>query len=78
MKPGRALQGLGRHGLAGPGPAGRLCRRRPRLRAPGRRGPGALAAEAGWQAGQPRDDELKGPWWQLYADPGLQAWSTRP
>ena len=33
----------------------------------------AWKAEPGWQAGNPRDGELKGTWWEVFADPELNA-----
>lgn len=33
----------------------------------------AWKAEPGWQAGNPRDGELKGAWWEVFSDPELNA-----
>ncbi len=29
--------------------------------------------ESGWKAGQPRDDEIRGKWWEIFEDPQLNA-----
>lgn len=68
-----ALQRLARHGAwLGLALLGGCSAVGPDYVRPDTVAPAHWQAEAGWQAGQPRDDELKGPWWLLYADPTLQ------
>jgi outer membrane protein TolC len=35
--------------------------------------PEAYKENAGWKVAEPRDDVLRGQWWQLFGDPSLDA-----
>jgi outer membrane protein TolC len=35
--------------------------------------PAAYKEDSGWKQAEPRDDALKGPWWELFDDPQLNA-----
>jgi NodT family efflux transporter outer membrane factor (OMF) lipoprotein len=53
---------------------------RPEIKAPGsfkEAVPGAAGAAQGWKVAEPRDEGLRGHWWQLFRDPDLDALEER-
>jgi NodT family efflux transporter outer membrane factor (OMF) lipoprotein len=39
--------------------------------------PDAYKEAAGWKVGRPQDDAARGPWWEIFADPQLNALETQ-
>ena len=55
------------------------CMVGPRYQRPGASAPAAFKEDlpAGWKDAQPNDSALRGKWWQVYKDPGLDALEDR-